>query len=719
MKQAFLILSLIVLSLTANAQVWKQTNGPSGNKIKQIVFNQKKDMFVLSATLQKTTDRGVSWRQVGSRFGNGKIRSIAVSAVGDLYIVISPTGNASDSISGLWKSGDEGKSWKRMELNNSVVDVIASPDSSLHVLYFRGISGPAYSYRSFDQGATWDSSKVGDDNYFTASGADVNGNLFICMNTVVYRSSNKGTTWSKVYGLTIGRAHNISFAPNGDIYLSTIGQPYGLYRSVDGGLSWARRSLPDSKDQHLQGTAVSSSGRILFVGSYELLYSDDRGSSWSSYGQISNELGYQVPSIPCIADPDNGFHVVMMGCVVHVTADTFNVLTPPISTVPVLFCHSDGSIIASNMYEPHHVFNYGGIISGLWHSTSQGEVWEPLYGHGSAGNTRPSFTPTCIERDTNQTLFAFADRSIFTSDDGIVWRLNSKAPAIEGTVNAIVATPNRRLYLATTSDGMLISPDNGELWWQVNNGLSGTNVTAAAVALDNTLLAAEMNKLFRSTNNGDNWEQITSASFTGTIKILKFDMAGTLFAAVLGEGVFRSTDKGSTWQAMNAGLPNFTIAAILLANDGSTIVSTDSGVFRFTNSVWSRFNEGLTAPVLSLAQDTKGKLYAGTTSAGVFSNELPFSNVEIRSELQKITIQNPTPNPASNHLIYGFTCEETMSVSIELYEVTGKRVSMLLDKHFSPGSYSFTLSTTGLVSGTYLLSFVTSSGTQTRSIVIQ
>ncbi len=708
MKLAALLLSLAFVTTSLHAQVWEQTNGPSGNTIKKIFFNKKKDMFVLSSVLMKSTDRGASWKQVATQFTNGAIAKIAVSAVGDLYVIIYDTDFGPMGNDGLWKSTDDGETWTNVVASRNLTYMIMSPDSSIHVGYLEG--SKKYSYRSFDQGATWVSSMVSDNASLGSGAADVNGNLF-CMGNQVYRSSDKGATWGKVFGLPASSYGGISSAPNGDIYLSAVGSLKGFYRSVDGGLMWTRIQNLAPDDENLMGSAVSPTGRVLLVCQYNVLYSDDRGSTWKSFGKVTHDLGFtSFPTGVWAADLDGGFYLSMMGehLVRRATPDTFEVISTPLSSVPALFCNSDGNVFASSQ-------SYSTLPSGFWRSSSEGRSWSAIY-----QTHERVFTPSYIERDSNQTLLAADTRALFASEKENVWEQITPDQFISGKINAIVATPNRRLFLATSSDGMLLSPDNGTVWWPVNSGLSGMNVTAATVAKDNTLFVALTNKLFQSKDNGTSWQEISIGAFTG--KIFKLTVISeTLYAGVIGQGIARSSDQGKNWEFLsNDGLQNTTFLSMLVVNDGSILVGTDSGAFRFASGVWSRFDEGITTKVVtSLAQDKNGNLYAGTVGAGVFINRMVGSNVEQRAELRGITILHPSPNPASDHLSYGFTCEDAMSVRIGLYEVTGKRVSMLVDKHFSPGSYSFTLPTTGLASGAYLLSFATSTGTETRSIVIQ
>ena len=83
--------------------------------------------------------------------------------------------------------------------------------------------------------------------------------------------------------------------------------------------------------------------------------------------------------------------------------------------------------------------------------------------------------------------------------------------------------------------------------------------------------------------------------------------------------MFKSTNGGADWSAVNIGLTNYYVYALAIdpATPSTLYAGTDGGVFKSTNggAAWSAFNTGLTNPyVHALAIDpaTPGTLYAGT-----------------------------------------------------------------------------------------------------------
>jgi photosystem II stability/assembly factor-like uncharacterized protein len=111
-----------------------------------------------------------------------------------------------------------------------------------------------------------------------------------------------------------------------------------------------------------------------------------------------------------------------------------------------------------------------------------------------------------------------------------------------------------------------------------------------------------------------------------------FTYDGTLLAATMEDGVFRSADRGSHWYPWNFGLLDLNILSMAIsrdfADDETIFVGTESGIFRSTNGgrAWREVNfPPEFAPVLSLALSPDyahdGTLFAGTESNGLFRSD--------------------------------------------------------------------------------------------------
>jgi photosystem II stability/assembly factor-like uncharacterized protein len=92
-------------------------------------------------------------------------------------------------------------------------------------------------------------------------------------------------------------------------------------------------------------------------------------------------------------------------------------------------------------------------------------------------------------------------------------------------------------------------------------------------------------------------------------------------------GVFKSTNGGGVWSAVNSGLAATRVEALAIdpLTPTTLYVGTyDGGVFKSTDGggAWSAVNSGLTATrvqALSIDPATPSTLYVGTRDGGVFA----------------------------------------------------------------------------------------------------
>ena len=82
-----------------------------------------------------------------------------------------------------------------------------------------------------------------------------------------------------------------------------------------------------------------------------------------------------------------------------------------------------------------------------------------------------------------------------------------------------------------------------------------------------------------------------------------------------------------------------------------------------------------------------------------------------------------TPNPTTSSLnsFISYSLPDAGSVSLKLYDITGKLVSTLVNGYRPAGSYSYSLLTTcrSFASGVYLLKFETEGYNTTEKLVIE
>ncbi len=174
-----------------------------------------------------------------------------------------------------------------------------------------------------------------------------------------------------------------------------------------------------------------------------------------------------------------------------------------------------------------------------------------------------------------------------------------------------LAASGTNLFAGDYQDGVFLSTDNGRSWTGVDSGLTNRNVRSLVVMGAN-LFAGTGGGVFLSTNNGTSWTQLKSGLTDTCVNALAFYPNGTggtnLFAGTQdGGGIYLSTNNGTTWKAVNSGLLKTAYDASLYisvwsfttspngAGGRNLFAGTDNGVYLSTDNgtSWSGVSSGL------------------------------------------------------------------------------------------------------------------------------
>lgn len=189
-------------------------------------------------------------------------------------------------------------------------------------------------------------------------------------------------------------------------------------------------------------------------------------------------------------------------------------------------------------------------------------------------------------------------------DSGVVYALEAKDESI----------------VASTSDGLLLSFDQGEFFERANlPGLDGAIVNSIVLRTDRWFVAGNNGKVWESTDYGSIWKHIGSLP---TATEVRMSASGQdLMSALKTGGVFRSTDYGRTWVASDTGITAneigivFYHSALLLA--GPILSPT---LFRSTDfgDTWVTSDSGYTATAVLDFTAIGKDIYAATGDKGIY-----------------------------------------------------------------------------------------------------
>jgi hypothetical protein len=420
---------------------------------------------------------------------------------------------------------------------------------------------------------------------------DYNGDMYI--------STNNGVSWSAGnFGISgvlgIKASGNNVFAYTREC----------LFLSVNNGKSWSKLNtgLDEIREIALNGDTILA---VKFRG---LSVSMDNGKSW-------NTVDFQLVEAENFAVIGGTFIAGLHGGIMAFSKDkgkswTYNDSQQWTST---------GSLVVVG----RDIF--AGTNLGVFRSTNNGVSW-------IAANTGLATTWVSAIRTIGDTLIACTDSGVFISmNKGKLWtNINYRIPNL--IIKDLIVSDHT--FLASTDYGVFRSEDNGISWIESNSGLVNSGVMDLAVN-GATIFATAGNggdRLYRSTNNGVSWTVAGNNNLpknSGLACLTVID--NTLFATPIYfnntlqkqmyYGVVLSTNNGESWIRSNNDLTDICVNS--LAGHGDTLFAgtQENGIFRSTNKglSWDEINPQLNA-IYALAI-SKGIIIANDIGHGIYVSE--------------------------------------------------------------------------------------------------
>ncbi len=592
----------------------------------------------------RSKDGGASWQRIGldktERIGRIVVDpkdpdTVWVAANGPLF---SPGGDR-----GLYRSPDGGDTWVKVLEGSAptagAVDVALDPDDP-DVVY----------------ATVWDRIRRPGNRDYTGGGS------------ALYRSKDGGATWAAIgtqyFGpgiTTVGRL-GVAVATGGIVYVlsSTVdGLTGGFYVSTDGGDTFVPKSFDDAlvtggfvyawwfgrvyvdpkKPMHVYatgvnlsestdgGTSFSAPGGLhadqhgmawdpkvedrVYIGNDGGLYtSDDNGKTWEHgeympWNQLfSIDVSQQSAARIVGGLQDNGGNR-SWDADGDAASDGWNDITGGDGTEMRINPENEQIVYGCSQYGACAVSKNGGNTRSGFDTQIQGDRKNWL---------------TPIEFDPNEPSTVYTASSIVhrSTDDGANWTPISP-DLTDGEQGSTETNPLFRNYdtvstIAVTNADvgfLLVGTDDGHLWYSHDNAAQAT--TSWTESTDSDLPDEYVTSVAIDVRHPD----LAYATYSGF-------RGGTSAATV-----FRSTDRGVTWDDVSGDLPEAPVGKVLPIGD-DLLVGTDVGVF-WTPKVatglgkhWYRVGTGLPmAPVWDLAyQAATNTLYAASFGRGAFTFSL-------------------------------------------------------------------------------------------------
>jgi PKD repeat protein len=649
-----------------------------------------------SGGIWHTTDDGLSWNVLND--------TVPVLGVSDIIVVDPATGpdilyiatgdrdggslwslggqqsHDNNSI-GILKSTNGGASWtptslsftasQKVRLNRLLLD----PSSSNQIMYAATTQGV---YKTTDAWATKSlitTTAFIDMEFKPGDPGTIYGSTKSYSTTSIHVSTDAGVSWTNVATYT-GRRTELAVSPN---------QPSWVY-AISANSSGALEGIHKSTNSGASFSTVYNSNNLL---------------GWACDGSGSSGQGFYDLCIA--ADPNNANIVYIGGINTWKSTDgglSFNIVnhwTGCSSPSNAQAVHADKHFLAfqgnsSTLFECNDGGLYkttdGGtnwthLSSGMEISqiyrlgvgqTAANEVIIGLQDNGTKASLSGVWTDViggdgfeCIIDYSNQNTQygALYYGSIYLTTN--YWQskanITGSLPGSGAWCTPYLIDPADHQTLYVGYEDIWKTTNQGTTWNQISNQGSSTDFRNMAISASNPsyIYAATFSNIYRTTTGGSpsqSWTNITSnlpvsnSNITYiTVKHDDPDHIWVSLGAYNSDGVYESTNGGSSWTNISGGLPQLPVMCVIQNKQYNTGIelyaATDVGVYvKRDGGNWQPFNDGLPNVVvteLEIYYDSNNpdnsKLYAATFGRSVWKSDL--------YDPDQTPVADFTANPAS------------------------------------------------------------------------
>lgn len=325
----------------------------------------------------------------------------------------------------------------------------------------------------------------------------------------------------------------------------------------------------------------------------------------------------------------------------------------------------------------NHVYGWVGI----WQNGIRYDSWfNPTLGYLGFNTTY------WLNKDTGYVAGSDTDLS---SHIGKAYRTTNRG------LNWVDITPNGSLFIncikfLNANTGYIIQPffekttNMGNNWARLSD-TSGLDFHI--VNLDTLYIAGSgYGRVNISTNGGTVWtSRNTGVNFL--INNIKFINSKTGWVVGGNGTIMKTTNCGVNWQLQMGGLQNITLRDLFILNENYLWVSGDSGT-------------------------VTGLVFRTSTGGASFVKRIGNETPEFYSLFQNY------PNPFNPNTIIRFQIKDSRFVSLKVYDILGKEITILINEKKSPGIYEVTFDGGNIASGVYFYKIQAGDFIQVKKMVL-
>ncbi len=193
--------------------------------------------------------------------------------------------------------------------------------------------------------------------------------------------------------------------------------------------------------------------------------------------------------------------------------------------------------------------------------------------------------------------------------------------------------------------------------WVQSPGPPGGTVNAITSSGSNLYAGLYGTGIYISANNGTSWTAVNSGLPAYYYIYGLCSIGSNVFAGIYNSGVYLSTNNGISWLPVNSGLTNLYVFS-LYASGSNVFAGTQAGAFISTNNgqSWAQVNSGMGTPTINCFTSYGTNTFAGTSGNGVYlSTNNGTSWAQVNSGLTSTNVSSLInyPSGAGSNLLAG------------------------------------------------------------------
>ncbi len=632
-----------------------------------VIYAGTGDSYLYGEGLLKSPDGGTTWQYIASPFagpfssssyfgGGAHINQIAVDPANSQIVLAAvwrfPFGNA-----GIYRSVNGGATWTLVVPSAPATSVVFSPAGVAYAAlsdYFG--TNLAGIYKSTDAGLNWNPVNGSGATQLPLTSGGVPGvgeiqlamapssptTLYVSIQGIgtfaplspnsIFKSTDGGATWNPTVanpfvstGRPAGNKGMVLAVHPTNANIVFVGEQ-DLYRSLDGGLTWAvvtssASGAVNSLFGDIRSFGFSANGATLYVGC--------DGGPWSTTDAANQVVNWtNLTSTLAITQfyPGLSIHPTNPGITFAGSQDQgVQQYTGLPAWTTVQGC--DGGWTAIDPVQPNNVYVVceTGTVQLLKSINGGGTFASAQAGINSAD--RVAFIPPMVMDPSNPQNLYFGTYRIYQTTNGAsTWAPISGdlTAGVNGpTISAISVAPSdsNRVYVGT-SDGRVQTTGNATaggaaIWTNVTGTLPNRSVsqvvvdpsnasTAYAIMSGFTFAPDNQGHVFKTINAGITWTDISGnlPNIPADDLVVDPDVLNTLYLAT-DIGVYSTINGGTTWTPMATGLPRTVVSSLKLHRASRTLRAATMG-----RSAWDTIAP-LPDPALSITKTHSGNFMQG------------------------------------------------------------------------------------------------------------